>query len=107
MASAVWDVTRSLPASSLMQITDFAPFIHGLDHPEGVACGPNGEPYAGGEAGQIYQVTLNGSFQEIGSTGGFVLGLCLGATSPNTTWRKSRRPAMSASIQVAPPTGRW
>jgi gluconolactonase len=81
MGSAVWDVTRSLPASSLRPISDFAPFIHGLDHPEGVACGPNGELYAGGEAGQIYRVSLDGTHEQIGSTGGFVLGLCLDAAS--------------------------
>jgi gluconolactonase len=79
MASAVWDVTKSLPRSSLTQITDFAPFIHGLDHPEGVACGPKGELYAGGEAGQIYRVELDGTHGEVGTTGGFVLGLCLDA----------------------------
>lgn len=79
MANAVWDVTESLPSSTLMEITDFAPFIHGLDHPEGVACGPNGEVYAGGEAGQVYRVELDGSHREVGSTGGFLLGLALDA----------------------------
>ena len=64
---------------SLMDIRDFAPFVEGLDHPEGVACGPNGEVYAGGEAGQIYRVDLAGSFEQVASTGGFVLGLCLDA----------------------------
>ena len=63
--------------ASLMDIRDFAPFVEGLDHPEGVACGPAGEVYAGGEAGQIYRVELDGSFQQVASTGGFVLGLCL------------------------------
>lgn len=66
-------------AGSLMDIRDFAPFVEGLDHPEGVACGPDGEVYAGGEAGQIYRVDLDGSFKQIASTGGFVLGLCLDA----------------------------
>ena len=66
--------------NSLMDIDNFAPFCDGLDHPEGVAWGPDGFVYAGGEAGQIYRVNLaDGEYEEIGSTGGFILGLCLDA----------------------------
>jgi gluconolactonase len=60
-----------------MKITDFAPFVDGLDHPEGVTWGPDGYVYAGGEAGQIYRVSLDGTYTQIGSTGGFILGLAL------------------------------
>ncbi|MEM7537589.1 MAG: hypothetical protein AAF639_35795, partial [Chloroflexota bacterium] len=64
--------------STVMQLDAFVPFVEGLDHPEGVAWGPDGYVYAGGEAGQIYRVNLDdGSFTEIANTGGFVLGLCL------------------------------
>lgn len=62
-----------------MSIDDFSPFADGLDHPEGVTVGPDGFVYAGGEAGQIYRVSLDGTWQQIASTGGFVLGLCLDA----------------------------
>jgi gluconolactonase len=62
---------------TLMSIDDFASFVEGLDHPEGVAAGPDGTVYAGGEAGQIYRVSLDGTWEQIASTGGFVLGLCL------------------------------
>jgi gluconolactonase len=55
----------------------FAPFVDGLDHPEGVAWGPDGHVYAGGEAGQIYRVGLGGELAQIADTGGFILGLCL------------------------------
>jgi gluconolactonase len=55
----------------------FTPFVDGLDHPEGVAWGPDGHLYAGGEAGQIYRVSLGGEVAEIAGTGGFILGLCL------------------------------
>jgi gluconolactonase len=79
MTTRHWDTASAMPSTSLMEIDDFAPFVEGLDHPEGVACGPNGELYAGGEAGQIYRVSLDGSFDQIGTTGGFVLGLCLDA----------------------------
>jgi len=67
-------------SDSLMSLDDFQPFADGLDHPEGVAWGPDGYVYAGGEAGQIYRVNLDdGSFEVIASTEGFLLGLCLDA----------------------------
>lgn len=81
MGNAVWDVTSSLPATSLMTIDDFGPFADGLDHPECVAAGPNGEIYAGGEAGQVYRIDVDGAVTQIGSTGGFHLGLALDAAS--------------------------
>lgn len=55
------------------------PFAHNLDHPEGVAWGRDGFVYAGGEAGQIYRVSLQGQVEQIASTGGFILGLALDA----------------------------
>ena len=52
----------------------------GLDHPEGVATGPDGLLYAGGEAGQVYRIDpFTGSVEQIADTGGFVLGLALDA----------------------------
>ena len=64
----------------LRKLTDFVPFADGLDHPEGVTWALDGFVYAGGEAGQIYRVSLNdGSFEEIGNTGGFILGLAADA----------------------------
>jgi gluconolactonase len=50
-----------------------------LDHPEGVAAGPDGRLYAGGEAGQIYRIDADGSVREIASTGGFIYGVALDA----------------------------
>lgn len=63
----------------LMDLADFVPFADGLDHPEGVACGPDGTIWAGGEAGQVYRVSPDGAVEQFASTGGFVLGLCLDA----------------------------
>lgn len=52
----------------------------GLDHPECVAVGPDGALYAGGEAGQLYAVDpADGTFREMGSSGGWLLGLAVDA----------------------------
>jgi gluconolactonase len=54
----------------------------GLDHPEGVAWSPReGALYAGGEAGQLYRVPLDGSgaVEVARVAGGFLLGLALDA----------------------------
>ena len=55
----------------------FTTLVDGLDHPEGVAWGADGNWYAGGEAGQIYRIATDGTFTQVASTGGFVLGLAL------------------------------
>jgi sugar lactone lactonase YvrE len=53
-------------------------FATGLDHPEGVAVGRDGVVYAGGEAGQVYRISPDGSkVHTLGTTGGFCLGLAL------------------------------
>jgi gluconolactonase len=63
---------------ALMRTDEFVPFVDGLDHPECVAWGPDGHVYAGGEAGQIYRITLEtGACQQIATTGGFTLGIAL------------------------------
>jgi gluconolactonase len=61
----------------LVQLSRFEVLAEGLDHPECVAWGDDGYVYAGGEAGQIYRVSLEGKVEQFASTGGFILGLCL------------------------------
>jgi gluconolactonase len=53
----------------------------GLDHPEAVCWSPATRSiYAGGEAGQIYRVRLEGGFEQIAQVeGGFILGLAVDA----------------------------
>ena len=60
----------------LIPLEGFRTIADGLDHPECVATGPDGQLYAGGEAGQVYRVDADGA-REIANTGGFVLGMCL------------------------------
>jgi gluconolactonase len=62
-----------------MSIDKFTMFVEGLDHPECVTRGPDGVTYAGGEAGQVYRVGLDGKHEQIGTTDGFLLGICLDA----------------------------
>ena len=58
--------------------TQLSVLVDGLDHPEGIACGPDGGVYAGGEAGQVYRVDIDrAEFTEFANTGGFVLGMAL------------------------------
>jgi gluconolactonase len=61
----------------LLPLSQFELLADGLDHPECVTWGPDGFVYAGGEAGQIYRVSLDGEVHQVGSTGGFILGVCL------------------------------
>jgi gluconolactonase len=59
-------------------------FADGLDHPECVACHPDGTVWAGGEAGQIYRISSDGKkIDEVANTKGFILGL---AFSPGGHW---------------------
>lgn len=61
-------------------VSDLRTLAYGLDHPEGVAAGPDGALYAGGEAGQVYRVDpASGDIEQIADTGGFVLGVALDA----------------------------
>jgi gluconolactonase len=64
----------------LASLSDLRTIASGLDHPEGVTTGPDGQLYAGGEAGQVYRLDeATGSAREVANTGGFVLGLCADA----------------------------
>ena len=66
------------------QISGVKIFCDGLDHPEGVAIHPDGTVWAGGEGGQIYCISADGSqLGVVANTGGFILGL---AFSPDGSW---------------------
>jgi gluconolactonase len=65
----------------MTSIEDLRTLAEGLDHPEGVCWSPaTGSVYAGGEAGQVYRVELEGGFQQVANVdGGFILGLAVDA----------------------------
>src|SRR3546814_20111004 len=67
-----------------LSIEQVSIFAEGLDHPECMAYHPDGSVWAGGEAGQIYRISSDGStVEEIARTGGFVQGV---AISPGARW---------------------
>jgi sugar lactone lactonase YvrE len=68
----------------IWRLSDASVFVEGLDHAEGIAVHPDGSIWAGGEAGQIYRVSPDGStLDEVANTGGFILGI---AFSPDASW---------------------
>jgi sugar lactone lactonase YvrE len=87
----------------MASLTDLRTLASGLDHPEGIATGPDGELYAGGEAGQVYRIDRDlGTAAEIANTGGFVLGLCHDAAGMLYVCDISSRPGI---LRVDPLTG--
>jgi gluconolactonase len=59
----------------LTPLKRFEVFAEGLDHPEGLAFDSDGDLWAGGELGQIYQIDRRGSVKLVTTLGGFNLGL--------------------------------
>lgn len=59
-------------------LTKLETVVSGLDHPEGIAWGVDGNLYAGGEAGQVYRIVPGSKQVEtIANTGGFALGIAI------------------------------
>ena len=64
------------PVAPTIPCAEMSVFAEGLDHPEGLAFDADGALWAGGEAGQIYRI-FEGKTKQIGSVGGFCLGLTI------------------------------
>lgn len=69
-----------------------------LDHPEGVAVGPDRAVWAGGEAGQLYRVDpADGAVEQVAQLDGWLLGLCVDASgriyacADHRVWRHDPR----------------
>jgi gluconolactonase len=91
-------IPETLMSSEPQAITSLSVVAPGLDHPEGVAWGPDGKAYAGGELGQLYRVSLqDGSFETFASTGGNVLGLALDSAANVYACDLARREVVRAT----------
>jgi len=61
-----------------VNIDAFSVFADGLNHSEGVAWNPfDGRVYAGGEGGEFYAISLDGTIELLGATGGSMLGIAV------------------------------
>src|SRR6478672_2376926 len=86
----------------MASIADLYVIAAGLAHPEGVAMGPDGVLWAGGEAGQVYRLDPDaGTATEIANTGGFVLGIAHDAAGRLYLCDAGRR----AILRVEPHSG--
>lgn len=86
----------------MIDVGQIVVYADGMDHPEGVTTGPDGAIWAGGEAGQVYRIDpASGEPREIGSSGGFTLGLVVDAGGCVYTCDPVRR-----GIVVFAPDGR-
>lgn len=86
----------------MVSLADLRVLAAGLDHPEGIATGPDGLLYAGGEAGQVYRIDPEeGTHEQVAATDGFVLGLCLDAAGTIYACDAERL----AVLRVDPATG--
>jgi gluconolactonase len=74
-------------------------FVDGLDHPEGIAYGPDGKIYAGGEDGQLYRIDLEQrQVEQFATTRGLNLGLAHDAAGATYVCN----PGSTAVIKVTP-----
>jgi gluconolactonase len=74
-------------------------FVDGLDHPEGVAYGPDGKIYAGGEDGQLYRIDLQQrQVEHFATTRGLNLGMAHDAAGNTYVCN----PGAAAVMKVAP-----
>ena len=65
----------SLTSGPEIPIERFEIFANGLDHPECIAFDRGGWLWAGGEAGQVYRISLEGAPQLVAEMGGFCGGV--------------------------------
>lgn len=86
----------------LINLQHVETFIDGLDHPEGIALGPDGKIYAGGEAGQLYRIDLQARLLEhFATTQGLNLGLAHDAAGNSYVCNPGNTAVMKATPQGA------
>jgi gluconolactonase len=86
----------------LINLQHVETFIDGLDHPEGIAYGPDGKIYAGGEAGQLYRIDLQSrALEHFATTQGLNLGLAHDAAGNTYVCNPGSTAVMKATPQGA------
>lgn len=65
----------------MRSIHEVCSITSGLDHAEGLNFGPDGACYAGGEDGQVYRVSIDGTLTTYAQTRGGIGGVCLDGAS--------------------------
>lgn len=74
--------------------------VDGLDHPEGVACGPDGRIYAGGEEGQLYRIDIESrQVEQFAATKGLNLGMAHDAAGNTYVCNPGSAAVMKATPQ--------
>jgi sugar lactone lactonase YvrE len=88
----------------MLSLADLDVAADGLDHPEGVSVDASGAVWAGGQSGQLYAVDVAArSHEQVLSTGGSILGLCLDGQGDVYACDVNLR----AVVRARPRTGEW
>jgi gluconolactonase len=90
---------NAVPTPPLIPIAELELLAQGVDHPEGICRTIDDVVYFGGESGQLYRLEADGTYVELLTTGGFLLGLAADAEGriyacdpgKNCVWRLDPR----------------
>ena len=90
-------------------VEDLGTIAAGIDHGEGICVTPDGTLHVSGEKGQVYRIAEDGCATEIGSTGGWTLGLAADGSGPDRRVRSGATrgpPPRPGDERLGGPVGR-